>query len=429
MKKPFPIFCVWLLAFSLCLPFTISADTDAEIQSRIDATKKERDALLEEQKKLQTALDELNTKGQTLQSTVKSLDATRTKLANDLKITQTNINSSNLVIQKLTNEINANEDDIETNREAIRTSLKKLSAYDEQSVVLHLFSGGRLDEVWQDATNLLSTQDALGEAISALESAQKKLLSNKTAKEGEKSKLVGLSSELSGQKKVVEATKDAQAKLLAETKNKEAEYQKMLLENMARAEEFDNQLSQYESQLKASDRSLLPAVKKGVLSWPLDKVVITQYFGYTAAARLLYKNTKHNGIDFRASVGTRVLSVRGGIVEGMGNTDEQRGCYSYGRWVLIKHDNGLSSIYAHLSAITVTTGQVVSTGQVIGYSGGQPRAYGSGASTGPHLHLGIYASQGVQIAQYLNSVNCKNISIPLANPQDYLDPLAYLPPL
>lgn len=408
-------------------PISAWAQTDSELQQKIEATRRERDALLGEQRRLQAALDELSKESATLTGTVKSLDAARAKLANDLKITQTSINSSNLQLERLERDISSNESAINTHRSAIRESLRRLRSYDSFSMVYAMLAYDTLDEVWADSANLENLQDKLRAEIVALESTQESLLRNKTERERKQVELLSLSRELKGQKQVADETRSVQAKLLAETKSKEAEYQRQLAENKARHEEFERQLTQFESQIKASDKSVLPAARRGVLSWPLDKVFVTQYFGYTPAARLLYKNTHHNGIDLRASVGTRVLAARGGIVKGMGNTDEQRGCYSYGRWILIEHDNGVSSIYAHLSAITVVTGQAVATGDVIGYSGGQPRAYGSGASTGPHLHFGLYATAGVRISQYLSSQNCKNVSIPLANPQDYLDPIPYLP--
>jgi murein DD-endopeptidase MepM/ murein hydrolase activator NlpD len=418
-------FLYTLIVFSLALGFPLTttvAQTSSELSQKIEATKRERDALLAEQKRLQAALDELSVKSTSLQGEVKSLDAARAKLANDLKLTQTSINKSNLELQKLGKDINKNESEIESHREAIKDSLRKLKSYDSFSMIYALLAYENMEEVWSDTSELVDLQDGLREEISELERTQEDLLRNKTERERKQIELVSLSRELKSQKSVADETRTAQARLLAETKQKETEYQRMLAENKARHEEFERQLSSFESQLKASDQTLVPVAKRGILSWPVDKPYITQYFGYTAAARLLYKSGSHNGIDLRASVGTRVLAARGGIVKGMGNTDEQRGCYSYGRWVLIEHDNGISSIYAHLSGITVTTGQAVATGQVIGYSGGQPRQYGSGASTGPHLHFGLYASAGVRITQYVTSVNCKNVSIPLANPRTISTP-------
>jgi len=104
-------------------------------------------------------------------------------------------------------------------------------------------------------------------------------------------------------------------------------------------------------------------------------------------------------------------------------------CGSYGRWVLIKHNNGLTSVYAHLSASIVEVGQSLKTGDIIGYSGGTPGVNGSGYSTGPHLHLGLFASQGVEIRQFTTSKHCKHTFVPIADLRAYLDPLAYLPSL
>ena len=115
------------------------------------------------------------------------------------------------------------------------------------------------------------------------------------------------------------------------------------------------------------------------------------------------------------------------VTSRMGNTDDEKSCLSYGRWLFITYDNGLSSIYGHLSSITVKTGDQVKSGQVVAYSGGQPGVYGSGYATGPHLHMGLFNTAGVSIQQYTSSIGCKNVSIPLANPSDYLDPMAYLP--
>jgi hypothetical protein len=43
--------------------------------------------------------------------------------------------------------------------------------------------------------------------------------------------------------------------------------------------------------------------------------------------------------------------------------------------------------------------------------------------------VGLFNTSGVSIQQYTSSINCKQVSIPLANPSDYLDPLAYMPVL
>ncbi len=179
---------------------------------------------------------------------------------------------------------------------------------------------------------------------------------------------------------------------------------------------------EYESQLNYSvSKSGYPEPKAGLMAWPLDNVFITQRFGRTSGSSRLYASGTHNGVDFRASVGTRVKNVLGGTVVGVGNTDLYRGCYSFGKWVMVQHDNGLSTIYAHLSVISVNNGQRLATGDIIGYSGN------TGYSTGPHLHITVYATEGVRIEKYTSSRGCKQATIPLADIKAYLDPFSYLP--
>jgi murein DD-endopeptidase MepM/ murein hydrolase activator NlpD len=92
--------------------------------------------------------------------------------------------------------------------------------------------------------------------------------------------------------------------------------------------------------------------------------------------------------------------------------------------VFIDHDNGLSTLYAHLSTYTVAQGQSVAVREVIGYSDT------TGYATGPHLHLGVYASMGSEIASF-PSKSCagKIYTMPVAAPSAYLNPLSYLPVL
>ncbi len=82
----------------------------------------------------------------------------------------------------------------------------------------------------------------------------------------------------------------------------------------------------------------------------------------------------HAGLDFRAEHGARVHAT------GSGRVIAAEWSGGYGNLVEIDHGNGVTSRYAHLSAITVAPGQTVSAGQALG------RVGSTGRSTGPHLH-------------------------------------------
>ena len=85
----------------------------------------------------------------------------------------------------------------------------------------------------------------------------------------------------------------------------------------------------------------------------------------------------HYGIDLANRTGTDVVAADGGVVTRVGMAG------SYGNLIIIDHQNGTSTRYAHLSAYNVKVGDVVAQGQSIGKIGS------TGRSTGPHLHFEV----------------------------------------
>lgn len=85
----------------------------------------------------------------------------------------------------------------------------------------------------------------------------------------------------------------------------------------------------------------------------------------------------HYGVDLANATGTNVVAADGGVVTRVGMAG------SYGNLIIIDHQNGTSTRYAHLSAYNVKVGDVVQKGQSIGKIGS------TGRSTGPHLHFEV----------------------------------------
>jgi len=86
---------------------------------------------------------------------------------------------------------------------------------------------------------------------------------------------------------------------------------------------------------------------------------------------------KHNGVDFGSGRGAEVFAASSGRVA----LAQYNG--TYGNYIIIEHNDGTSSVYAHLERITTTKGSPVRKGEVIGYTGS------TGRSTGPHLHYEV----------------------------------------
>ena len=88
-------------------------------------------------------------------------------------------------------------------------------------------------------------------------------------------------------------------------------------------------------------------------------------------------NRPHRGVDIRLNVGDPVHCAFNGVVR------IARPMGAYGNLVVVRHYNGLETVYGHLSKIKVKPLQVVSAGQVLGLGGS------TGRSTGPHLHFEV----------------------------------------
>ncbi|NER82430.1 MAG: M23 family metallopeptidase [Leptolyngbya sp. SIO1D8] len=92
----------------------------------------------------------------------------------------------------------------------------------------------------------------------------------------------------------------------------------------------------------------------------------------------------HRGIDYAASTGSPVIAPAAGRVALVGRVSE--GFELHGNTIGIDHGQGIESIFIHLNSINVQEGDFVQPGQTIGTVGS------TGASTGPHLHWGLYVN-------------------------------------
>ena len=109
---------------------------------------------------------------------------------------------------------------------------------------------------------------------------------------------------------------------------------------------------------------------------PASKAVITSPFGVRMHP-VLKREMKHNGVDFGSGMNAKIYAAANGTV-----TVAQYS-KSFGNFVVIRHEDGYSTTYAHLEKMSVTPGETVKQGEVIGYSGN------TGRSTGSHLHYEV----------------------------------------
>ncbi len=421
-KKLFNI--ILLLVFFATPAGFLNAQTVQDIQNKIDQNNANIQNLEQEIASYQLQLDALGEQKSSLSNSIKQLDLNKKKLTADIAVTQNKIDKTTLTIQNLSFDINTKESSIETNITSIKLGIKNTNEVDQKSLVENILSQDDFTLVWNDIDNIATVRERLRANVVALKQTKGALEDTRTSTIDAKNQLTKLKSQLSDQQKVVIQNTNEKNKLLAQTKNSEANYQKLVADGLAKKNALQKEVSDYESQLKyILDPSKLPG--GGVLSWPLDNILITNLFGKTSSG--IYASGLHNGVDFRAALGTNVKAMADGVVAGVGDTDIQCPAASFGRFVLIKYNNGLASTFGHLSLIKVNIGDNVVRGQVVALSGYTGYVYPPGPG-GAHLHVSVYARGAVDLKS-LPSKACpgKVLTQPISAINAYLDPLFYLP--
>lgn len=112
--------------------------------------------------------------------------------------------------------------------------------------------------------------------------------------------------------------------------------------------------------------------------YPLKNIYVTSKYG-SRFHPTLQEEKIHTGVDLRSAIGEYVYSTASGIVEKAINIDNG----GYGKYIVVQHGFGFSTLYAHLDEVLVKEGDFISKNDLIAFSGN------SGRSTGPHLHYEV----------------------------------------
>ncbi len=428
----FAIFSVGLFAWLFCSAPVVHAETELE---KLQAEIRDRGNRLAEIEKeiagYEASLKEVGAEKNTLQKAINQLELERKKVQADISYTENKIDATDLELSKLVIEIENTEADISQNKAAIAEIIRRTYKQENNSLVELMLRHQHLSDFWSTVDSLATVRNSMSDKVATLNSLHLVLEEKRGQTTDRRESLIDLKDQYTDQTTVLANNKAERAELLAATRNEEAEYQKLLKDKQAAREQIIKEVRDFEAKLQfILDPTSIPSAGTAVFAWPLKNVIITQYFGGTEfAARnasVYGGRAYHPGIDMGAPRGTPIYAPLAGTVRATGNTDAVPGCYSWGKWTLIDHANGLSTLYAHQDLISVSAGQRVATGEIIGYTGN------TGYSTGPHLHFTVYAKDGVNVRAFnqIKSVtSCGAATTPVAATEAYLDPMNYLPAL
>jgi len=415
LKTGFYFLNVVLIFSFLIFNFTAFAAEIDDLRLQIESKQGEIQQLEKQIAAYKEQIKNQQSTASTLSKQVANMEAQIRKLQAEIQLTQTQISAASLKIEGLKIDINARNIEIQKQKDNLSETIRAINDFDQETSISLVLKNENFSDFLNQMQFVESLQQGLQAKLDEIKTLKKELEGKKNDIEEQKSALENFRNELSGKNLVLASQKDDKEDLLVQTKNQEKKYQTILSDLQKKREQIDKEIFQIEEKLRlAIDPNSIPGAKKGLLAWPI-KGALTQSFGCIEnkfAVRSYPacnggKGGYHNGIDISADVGDPVVTALEGTVIGVGNL----GKYAYGKWIAIKHDNGLTTMYGHLSVQSVSIGQKIKAGQVIGYAGS------TGYSTGPHLHFTVYASTTFKIEQKSYG------SLPIGGP---VNPLSYL---
>ncbi|MDO8601798.1 MAG: peptidoglycan DD-metalloendopeptidase family protein [bacterium] len=394
------------LGFEPALSLALTAE---ELKAVIDKKSAELEKVNAEIEKTQNTLTATSAYANSLQKQIGTIDKSINQVTLNIRSSELTIDKLALQIASLEEAVEEQERELAAKRAAIGETLRQVQEKDNENLLIVFLKNKSLADGLAHSQSILDLNEGLLVVISDIERIKAQVvqqIEEVSDKKGSKEKE---SQTLKAKKSIIEDQKAERSSILKSTKNQESAYQMMLAELEKQQQSISNEIDEIEAKLRGEfDSSLIPAPGSGELGYPVASVRITQTYGATAFAQRAYKSKFHNGVDFGASIGTAIMAAEDGeVIASIATTSKLQ----YGYYILIKHNNNLTTLYAHLSRFAVHKGDTVKRGQVIGYAGN------TGYVTGPHLHFVVYAGK-VTLTSFLGAG-----LVPLGatlNPMNYL---------
>lgn len=354
-----------------------------DINGDVAKKRRELESLNQKAERFRALILTKKAEGADLEDQIALLENRAAKTQLDIDIAKSEIRRLELEMSVLESKISDQEKRMVKERELLGTLARKLyRAQFRKSAFDILLTKRSLSEFFDAVRQISQLQDGVRKTLNSVVSLKGQLADERRQRE-QKSLAIGEGKRtLEVAKRELEDQRALKEAILVETKSSELEYRYLLAELKREQNDADSEISYLEKVLREKlDLADRLKGEDAVLSWPLvpARGLSTKFHDPEYPFRYVFE---HPGIDIRAGQGTAVRASAAGVIArakdaGMG--------YSY---VMVIHNNDVSTVYGHLTRITVREDAFVERGEVIGYSGGMPGTPGAGRmTTGPHLHF------------------------------------------
>lgn len=354
-----------------------------DITADVNKKKAQLQDLSRSQDKYRQAISQKKAESASLQDDIALMDNRIAQTQLDIDIAQDQINQLTLEMSVLDDKMKAQEERMGQERKLLGVLARQLyRSQFRKSALDILLAGKTLSEFFDAMRQVADLEAGVTKTLHAVQEMRASLAEEHRISEAKKLAVADTQRQLDISKREIEDDKSVKETLLEQTQSSELEYRYMLAELKRQQDDADEEITSLERKLR--DKIDLADRLKGqnaTLQWPVvpARGISTRFHDPDYPFRYVFE---HPGIDIPTPQGTPVKAAAAGVVAraqngGMG--------YSY---VMIIHNNNVSTVYGHLSKILAKEDAFVERGEIIGYSGGMPGTPGAGnLTTGPHLHF------------------------------------------
>lgn len=373
-KKTLSFVLALVLAFSSLLVYpsykSEAASSLSSLEDKYSDLEKQLAQLKKDMKNTQ------NKKNQQLQYK-KQLDKEISLVEQQIDNLNTQISALNTQLKKNEALLSDKEDEISENDELFKARLRAMYMMGDSSVWEVIFGSKSFSEFLTNAEYMRRIAKADTELMDKLNADKQDIIKAKTEVETAKIKIEANKKTMDYKKSSLNTKYQESQKLINSLAKDEKKFQQEQIKINEEMEKIDQEIRDWLAQ-NGSGGSFNG---KNFL-WPVPNYsTITSRFGW----RTLYgKKNWHTGVDISgaAILGKNIVASQSGtVIKAVTTYTPKKG---YGKYVMIDHGGGYTTMYAHCTSLSVKVGQYVKRGQVIAQVGS------TGNSTGPHLHFGIY---------------------------------------
>lgn len=363
-----------------------SAVDISDLESKIREKRQSIDELERQQRIYEETITKKRQEALSLRNQIGLLDNQIEKAALDIDKLELQIESLGLEVAELELEIEAKDFEIRQQKERLSELLRVLHRYSRQTILEISLLNETFSEFYNQLKYLETVEEEAKRSLDTIEGLRQDLENERNLREEKKRSSEEKQQQLEIERKGLESQQTYREDLLQDTKQSEATYEKLL--HQAKQEQLnanaDIQSLEYQIRQRLSQDQQLPQGPTAFV-WPVPSRTITAYFH--DPSYIFRRYFEHPAIDVATPQGMSIRAAASGFVARAKNAGLG---YSY---IMIIHGDNLSTVYGHVSQISVVENDFVVQGQVIGAAGGTPGTPGAGRlTTGPHLHFEIRLS-------------------------------------